>query len=264
MPASPLLRFAAVLSLTVLSATACAQAQKAPAASAYEPTVGQEGKDVVWVPTPDALVEKMLDMARVTAKDFVMDLGSGDGRTVIAAAKRGARAVGIEYNPDMVEVSKRNAEKAGLAERASFRKADLFETDFSQATVITMFLLPDINLKLRPKILKLKPGTRIVSNSFTMGDWQADERAVLTADNGCTSSWCTALLWIVPARAAGHYKIGDGELELKQQFQMLTGTLTANGKVLPVSGKVLGNDVTFTAGGRQYRGRMNDGRLEVR
>src|SRR6185436_7819712 len=127
------------------------------AQSTYEPTVGQEGKDVVWVPTPQTLVNKMLDMAKLTPQDFHMDLGSGDGRTVITAAKRGARSMGVEYNPDMVELAKRNATKEGVTARATFVKADLFETDFSKATVITLFLLPDINLKLRPKILDLKP-----------------------------------------------------------------------------------------------------------
>ena len=167
--------------LTVLSATAAFAQATAPAqekpSGQFEPRVGQPGKDVVWVPTPQALVDKMLDMAKVTPSDFVIDLGSGDGRTVITAAKRGATAMGIEYNPDMVELSKRNAEKEGVTSRATFVKQDLFETDFSKATVITMFLLPDINLKLRPKILNLKPGTRIVSNTFTMGDWKADETA---------------------------------------------------------------------------------------
>src|SRR6185436_13388651 len=146
--------FALVLALS--TSLAFAQAQKAPA-PAYEPSVGQEGKDVVWVPTPQVVVNKMLDMAKVTKDDFVMDLGSGDGRTVITAAKRGARALGVEYNPDMVELSKRNAEKAGVSGRAQFVKADLFETDFSKATVVTMFLLPDINLRLRPKLLEMKP-----------------------------------------------------------------------------------------------------------
>ena len=163
------------LLVSAFTAAAFAQAQKTP--PIYEPTSGQEGKDVVWVPTPQVVVDKMLDMARVTPNDFVMDLGSGDGRTVITAARRGARAMGIEYNPDMVELSKRNAAKEGVTARATFVKADLFETDVSQASVITMFLLPDINLKLRPKLLELKPGTRIVSNSFTMGDWEADETA---------------------------------------------------------------------------------------
>src|SRR5574341_2490839 len=156
------------LSLIVVSGEIRAASQD------YEPQVGQEGKDVVWVPTPQELVDKMLDMAKLTPKDFLIDLGSGDGRTVITAAKRGSKALGIEYNPDMVELSKRNAAKEGVSDKASFVKADLFESDFSQAQVITMFLLPDINLRLRPKILNLKPGTRIVSNSFTMCEWKAD------------------------------------------------------------------------------------------
>jgi precorrin-6B methylase 2 len=241
---------------------AFAQPQKAPAA--YEPTSGQEGKDVVWVPTPQALVDRMLDMAKVTPRDFVMDLGSGDGRTVITAAKRGAKAVGIEYNPDMVTLSQKNAEKEGVSQRATFMKADLFETDFSKATVITMFLLPDINVKLRPRILRLKPGTRVVSNTFTMADWQADETVNLSEAEGCTASWCTALLWIVPARVAGSYAIADGQLVLKQEFQMLSGTLrTANGPVT-VEGRVRGEDVSFKAGGKEYRGRMNGKAFELK
>ena len=253
-------RLALALVLSLSTAFAFPQAQKAPA-PAYEPQVGQEGKDVVWVPTPQALVDKMLDMAKVTPKDFVIDLGSGDGRTVITAAKRGARALGIEYNPSMVALAKRNAEKEGVAGRASFMKADLFESDFSEATVITMFLLPEINLKLRPKILGLKPGTRIVSNTFTMGDWKADE----TADpDGCDGSWCTALLWIVPAKAAGTHKTAHGEVTLKQQFQMLSGTLRTGGKTLALQGRVRGEEVSFKAGGREYRGRMNGSQLELR
>src|SRR5258706_13325373 len=177
-------RFAFAFLVAFSSAAALAQAQKAPAASTFEPSVGQEGKDVVWVPTPQSLVDKMLDMAKVTSKDFVMDLGSGDGRTVITAAKRGAEAAGIQYNADMVELSKANAAKAGVTGHATFMKADLFETDLSKATVITMFLLPEINLKLRPKILALKPGTRVVSNTFTMGEWQADE--IQTVTNDCS------------------------------------------------------------------------------
>src|SRR3990170_2719354 len=186
--------------------------QTPPAQKPYEPYSGQPGKDVVWVPTPQTLVDKMLDLAKVTQSDYVIDLGSGDGRTVITAAKRGARALGIEYNPDMVELSKRNAANEGVSDKANFIKADIFESDFSQATVITMFLLPDINLKLRPKILGLKPGTRIVSNSFTMGEWTADETATLSG--GCTS-WCPALFWIVPAKAAGTLELRQGDLTLK-------------------------------------------------
>src|SRR4029450_704593 len=154
------------LVVSLCAANAWAQATQKP----FEPQVGQAGKDVVWVPTPQTLVDKMLDMAKVTKDDFVMDLGSGDGRTVITAAKRGARAMGVEYNPDMVALAQRNAAKEGVSDRATFVKADLFETDFSKATVITMFLLPDINIRLRPKILDMKPGTRVGSNFFTMGE----------------------------------------------------------------------------------------------
>ena len=262
MPVVFLIRRACLAFLLASTSTVFAQAQKSP--PIYEPTSGQEGKDVVWVPTPQVVVDRMLDMAKVTKDDFVMDLGSGDGRTVITAAKRGARAMGVEYNPDMVELSKRNAAKEGVSARATFVKADLFETDFSQATVITMFLLPDINLKLRPKILDLKPGTRIASNSFTMGDWTADERVTLSSDQGCNTSWCTALFWIVPAKVAGTHKLPKGELVLKQEFQMLTGTLTTEGKTFALEGRVRGEDVTFKAGGKDYRGRMNGKALELR
>jgi SAM-dependent methyltransferase len=259
--ASVLIRHTAfTLLLAAFSALAFAQAQKAPAP--FKPSVGQEGKDVVWVPTPQALVDKMLDMAKVTPSDYVIDLGSGDGRTVITAAKRGVRALGIEYNPEMVELSKQNAAKERVGDRAQFMKADLFQTDFSKATVITMFLLPDINLKLRPKILGLKPGTRIVSNTFTMGEWEADETA--TVDKNCNGSWCTALLWIVPAQVGGTHKLPEGDLVLKQDFQKLSGTLRANGKTVPVEGKVRGEEVAFTAGGREYHARANGKRLELR
>ena len=254
-------RLAFLFSLMLSSAVACAQQS---ATSTYEPTVGQEGKDVVWVPTPQALVDKMLDMAKLTPNDFLMDLGSGDGRTVITAAKRGARALGVEYNPQLVELSKKNAQKEGVADRAQFVKADLFETDFSKATVITMFLLPDINLKLRPKLLQLKPGTRVVSNSFTMGDWQADETAELGSSQGCTNSWCTALLWIIPARVAGTHKTPQGEVTFKQQYQMLSGTLRTPQRTVPLEGRVRGEEITFKAGGREYRGRMNGKQLELK
>jgi precorrin-6B methylase 2 len=246
MRTAQLQRHVFALLLAAFSALALAQPQKAPAA--YEPAVGQEGKDVVWVPTPQALVDKMLDMAKVTPRDFVMDLGSGDGRTVITAAKRGARAVGIEYNPDMVALSQQNAEKEGVSQRATFMKADLFETDFSKATVITMFLLPDINLKLRPKILKLKPGTRVVSNTFTMEKWQADETATLKNDDGCTASWCTALLWIVGrVRAATPSR---GQLSC-QEFQMLSDQAPRTPEA--VEGRVRTGDHEP----RRVHGRMN-------
>jgi hypothetical protein len=250
--------FLIALILSLIAASACVQAQ--PAGREYQPQVGQEGKDVIWVPTPQALVDKMLDMAKVTSKDMVMDLGSGDGRTVITAAKRGARAMGIEYNPDMVELSKRNAAKEGVSDKASFVKADLFETDLSQATVITMFLLPDINLKLRPKILNLRPGTRIVSNSFTMGEWTADETA--SVKDGC-ASYCTAYLWIVPAKVEGSWKLPDGELTLKQAFQTVSGTLKSGGKTAAVEGKLDGDRISFTAGGVQYNGRIAGSTVEL-
>ena len=202
-------RLSVLLIILTLGTGTAVFAQQPTQSQPFKPEVGQGGKDVVWVPTPQALVDKMLDMAGVTPQDVVMDLGSGDGITVITAAKRGAKAIGIEYNPDMVELSKQNAEKAGVSDKATFMKADLFETDLSQATVITMFLLPQINLRLRPKILDLKPGTRIVSNSFTMEDWVADETATVT--EGC-QTWCTALFWIVPAKVEGQWQTPGGDL----------------------------------------------------
>ena len=234
------------------------QFAQAQPAKDYQPSVGQEGKDVIWVPTPQALVDKMLDLAKVTSKDNVIDLGSGDGRTVITAAKRGAHALGIEYNPDMVELSKRNAAKEGVGDRASFVKADLFESDFSQAQVISMFLLSSINLKLRPKILDLKPGTRIVSNTFDMGDWKPDESATIPNCN----SWCTAHLWIVPAKAEGIWKLPQGELTLKQNFQMISGTLKNGNVVAPINGKLNGERISFTAGNASYTGRVNGDSME--
>ena len=245
-------RSIALLFALTLAAGTAAFAQQNPT---FKPEVGQAGKDVVWVPTPQALVDKMLDMANVTAQDVVMDLGSGDGITVITAAKRGARAMGIEYNPDMVELAKQNAAKAGVSDKATFMKADLFETDLSQATVITMFLLPQINMRLRPKILDLKPGTRIVSNSFTMEDWTADETATVT--EGC-QTWCTALFWIVPAKVEGRWKTADlGELTLTQTFQMVGGTLQKNGTSAAITdGRLRGADLSMTIDGAQYQGRV--------
>ena len=241
------------LSLSIFDYTAHAQP-----ATEFQPQVGQDGKDVIWVPSPQALVDKMLDMAKVTSKDYVIDLGSGDGRTVITAAKRGAKALGIEYNPDMVELSKRNAAKEGVSDKASFIKADLFETDFSQAQVITMFLLSSINLKLRPKILDLKPGTRIVSNTFDMADWKPDENATLP---GC-NSWCTAHLWIVPAKVDGTWTSPQGELIFKQTFQTVSGTLKSANAVIPFEGRLNGDQLSFTAGNVAYSGRVNGSSIE--
>jgi precorrin-6B methylase 2 len=228
----------------------------------FEPYSGQPGKDVVWVPTPQPLVEKMLDMAQVTPQDFVMDLGSGDGRTVITAAKRGATALGIEYNPDMVTLSQQNATKEGVSAKATFRKADLFETDLSKATVITMFLLPSINMKLRPKILDLKPGTRIVTNTFTMEDWQADQQETISGECG---GWCTALLWYVPAKVEGTWKVTAGTnsntLMLRQEFQVLTGSLGSS----PISdAKLKGDEIMFTVGASKYTGKVTGNTMSGR
>jgi SAM-dependent methyltransferase len=196
----------------------------------------------------------MLDLAKVTPKDYVIDLGSGDGRTVIAAAKRGAVALGIEYNPDMVELSIRNAAQAGVSDKATFVNADLFESDLSKATVITMFLLPDLNIRLRPRLLNLKPGTRIVSNSFAMEDWQSD--GVVRLENGC-STWCTAYLWIIPAKVEGKWRMPEGEITINQQFQMISGTLATGRENASLSGKVNGDQITFSAGGAEYSGQLD-------
>jgi predicted RNA methylase len=230
----------------------------APASSTqkeFEPHVGQQGKDVIWVPTPEALIEQMLNMAKVTADDFVMDLGAGDGRTVIAAAKRGARALGVEYNPDMVELSNRNAEKAGVTGKARFMKADLFETDLSQATVITMYLLPTINMKLRAKVLDLKPGTRVVSHAFDMNDWEPDETANVDGRR--------AYLWIVPAKVAGNWQLAQGELALQQKFQTIEGTLKYGERSVAIAnGRLNGDQISFIAGDAEYSGRVGAGVID--
>jgi precorrin-6B methylase 2 len=232
-----------------------------PAACAeYQPTDRQEGKDVVWMPTCQELVDKMLDMAKVTAQDYVIDLGSGDGRTVITAAKRGARGLGIEYNPDMVELSKRNAAKEGVTDKAQFVEADLYKSDFSQATVITMFLLTEINLRLRPRILNLKPGTRIVSNTFTMGRWKADQDATVKGKD--CRSYYTALLWIVPAKVEGTWKLSEGELKIKQRFQTFSGTLKSGANITPVNGKLSGDLINFSIGNANYTGSVGGSTME--
>ena len=240
----------ALLSVAALCVALSAGAQQA-GTKPFEPQVGQAGKDVVWVPTLQALVERMLDMAKVTPQDYLIDLGSGDGRTVITAAKRGLTAHGIEYNPDMVELARRNAAAAGVGNKATFARADIFESDFSKAQVITLFLLPSLNLRLRPTILNMKPGTRVVSNSFTMEAWQADETSNIGGD--CTS-WCTAYLWIVPAKVEGTWQLGQNALTLTQNFQMLSGTL---GSTPLTAGKLKGDEITFTSGSLTYTGRVD-------
>ena len=219
---------------------------------AFKPVVGQAGKDVVWVPTPQPLVDKMLEMANLTRNDIHFDLGSGDGRTVITAAKRGANSMGVEYNPDMVALSKRLAQQEGVGSTAKFVEGDIFKTNFRHATVVTLFLLSDLNLKLRPTLLDMKPGTRVVSNTFTMGEWKADQTESITEKDGC-NAYCTAYLWIVPAKVGGKWRLPDGELQLTQSFQQVSGTLGAS----PVQGSLRGDQITFVAGNAQYTGRVN-------
>jgi hypothetical protein len=247
---------ALAVSLATTGVYAQAQRQTQPPPKPFEPSVGQPGKDVVWVPTPQTVVDKMLELARLTPKDYVIDLGSGDGRTVITAAKHGVRAHGIEYNPDMVALSIRNAETAGVSKLATFAKADIFESDFSKATVITMFLLSELNLKLRPKLLDMPPGTRLVSNTFTMGEWEADQTETVTTD--CTS-WCTALLWIVPAKVEGTWRLGQDTLTLKQEFQMISGTL---GSRAIAEGRLRGSEISFRVGGTRYTGRVSGNSMQ--
>jgi hypothetical protein len=221
----------------------------------FEPVVGQEGKDVVWVPTPQETVEKMLDIAKLTPQDYVIDLGSGDGRNVIAAARRGATALGVEYNSDMVELSKRNAAAAGVSGKAAFVQGDMYQADISKANVMALFLLPSNMLQLRSKFFNLAPGSRIVSNTFGIEGWTADYTETLP---GCTS-WCTVLLWIVPAKVDGTWQTPQGALTLKQDFQMLSGTL---GTTPITEGKLRGEEITFKVGNAQYTGRVKDGAIE--
>jgi len=239
----------------LLATAALALPVTAPAAdNEYTPHVGQEGKDVIWVPTPQALVDKMLDMAKLTAKDIHYDLGSGDGRTVITAAKRGAQAVGVEFNPDMVALSERAAAKEGVAAKAKFINGDIFQTDFSHATVVTLYLLPSLNLKLRPTLLKMKPGTRVVSHAFTMEEWQADQTENVEGR--------TAYLWIVPAPVDGTWKVPGGEFTLKQSFQVITGTLKQGGKESAFKGRLSGDQISFAVldadgASRDFSGRVS-------
>jgi Methyltransferase domain len=214
---TPLARFSAALFLSLFAALAAAQ---------FTPQVGQAGKDVIWVPTPDDVVERMLIMAQVTPNDFVWDLGAGDGKIAIMAAKKfGARAIGIEYNADMVKHANDNAQKAGVAGtgqgKATIRHGDIFATDFTQATVVTLYLLPALNMKLRPQLLSMRPGTRVVSHSFSMEDWEADEISTLDGRR--------AYFWIVPANVMGGWNLEAGgqrqEMTLEQTFQKVSGTL---------------------------------------
>jgi hypothetical protein len=243
------------VTLACALAVVLATATSAQQASQFEPVVGQEGKDVVWVPTPPETVERMLDIAKVTPRDYVMDLGSGDGRNVIAAAKRGATALGVEYNPDMVELSKRNAATAGVSGKANFVQGDMYQADISKANVMALFLLPSNMMVLRPKFFNLAPGSRIVANTFGMEGWTPDYTETIP---NCTS-WCSVLLWIVPAKVDGTWQTPQGPLTLKQDFQNVSGTLGAT----PITeGKLRGEEITFKVGTAQYTGRVKGGAIE--
>jgi len=244
-----------VAAMIVAGAALAAQTATSQTQKPFEPKVGQPGKDVVWVPTPQATVDAMLNLAKLTKDDFLIDLGSGDGITVITAAKRGARAMGIEFNPDMVALAEKNAKEANMTARATFRQGDFFKTDFSQANVLTMFLLPSLNEALRPTILNMKPGTRVVTNTFRMGsgddEWKPETEVRV---DGCETSWCTAILYVVPAKVDGVWTMGTDKLTLTQKFTEFGGTLGAS----PISGgKIVGYDVTFTAGGTKYTGTVS-------
>ncbi len=250
---------AVVMAAAVLLTSSTAIAQATDGQQTFVPEVGQAGKDVVWVPTPPELVEKMLDLAKVTPQDFVMDLGSGDGRNIIAAAKRGARAVGVEYNPEMVTLSNRLAREAGVADKAQFVQGDMYVADISKANVLALFLLPTNMTQLRSKFLDLQPGSRIVSNTFTINDWPADEQVTI---DDC-SAWCTALLYIVPAKVAGTWNTPDGTLTLKQDAQMLTGTLTRpGGESVAVTGRLRGTEVVLQAQQQELKGRVTGNTID--
>jgi SAM-dependent methyltransferase len=254
------LRFFLALALLV---AAPAFAQK------FEPHVGQAGKDVIWVPTPDEVVDRMLTMAQLGPNDIHFDLGAGDGKIAIAAAKRGAVATGIEYNADMAKYANERAQAAGVAGvgpgKAMIRQADIFVTDFSKATVITLYLLPTLNMKLRPQILSMKPGTRVVSHSFTMEDWEADEISTLDGRK--------AYFWLVPAQIGGNWSLEAGgqrsEIVFEQTFQKINGWVNVS-KVVQGGlreARLRGPDIAFAyvdASGmrREFTGKVDGKRMD--
>ena len=235
---------AVLLSVALALAASSAFAQtRAECEKNYKPQVGQAGKDVVWVPTPDELVARMLRMAQVTAKDIVFDLGAGDGKIAIAAGKLGATSTGIEYNPDMAKLAQCFVKAEGVGDKVKIIEGDIFKEDFGKATVITMYLLPELNLRLRPTILNMRPGTRVTSHQFTMGEWEPDEKAEM--------EYRTAYLWIVPAKAAGTWTFKDANgstftANLTQTFQKLSGDVTVGSAKQPLVGASLrGEEIRF-------------------
>ena len=235
--AQPLIAIAAAL---LLAASASAQAKtRAECERDYKPQVGQSGKDVIWVPTPDELVNRMLTMAKVTPKDYVVDLGAGDGKIAIAAGKKfGATATGIEYNQDMAKLAQCYVQAEGVADKVKIIQGDIFKEDFSKATVVTMYLLPELNLCVRHRILAMAPGTRVTSHAFTMGEWEADESFDIEYRN--------AYLWIVPARVGGVWSFRNGSVDfsvsLNQSFQKIGGEVTVGGAKQPLIGASLQGD----------------------
>jgi SAM-dependent methyltransferase len=201
------------------------------------------------VPTPPELIEKMLDMAEVTPNDFVIDLGSGDGRNVIAAAKRGARALGVEYNPDLVELSRQRAEAARVSDKATFVQADMYAADVSQATVLALFLTPEVLDRMTDKFLAMRPGARIVLNTFPITDWEPDATDAIGAP---CKAWCTAILVIVPARVEGTWQSGDAQMTLRQDYQFVRGTL--GGQL--VTGRLRGVHITLRSANTEYSGEV--------
>ena len=239
-------------SIFVLSSSAAAQ--QAATQKPFEPVSGQPGKDVVWVPSPPDMVNKLMELGQVTSKDVVIDLGSGDGRNVIAAAKLGAQALGVEYNPDMVALSRKLAQEAGVADKAQFVEADMYTYDISKATVMALFLLPVNMNRLAPKFFNLAPGSRIVANTFGIEGWEPDVRITLPSTSEC-ESWCEALLWIVPAKIGGTWTMANGSMTLTQEYQAVQGTITIGGRSQTVvMGRLKGEELTFTAGGETYKG----------
>ena len=229
----------------------------------FVPRSGQPGKDVVWVPSPPEMVNKMMEIAKVTPADYVIDLGSGDGRNIIAAAKLGARGHGVEYNPDMVALSRKLAKEAGVADKAQFIEGDMYEADISKASVMALFLLPVNMNKLAPKFLNLAPGSRIVGNTFGIDGWEPDVRVSLPQDTEC-ESWCEVLLWIVPAKVHGTWTWANGRLQLTQEYQTVQGTATISGEPAHTvtKGRLNGEELTFIAGGQIYQGKVKGNRIE--
>ena len=225
----------------------------------------QDFGDTPYVQTPQVVVDRMLEVAKPQVNDFVIDLGSGDGRMVITAAKRyGARGFGVDLDKRLVTLANRRAAQAGVAERAKFYAQDLHETDLSRATIVTIYLLPEVNLMVRPRLLQLAPGTRIVSHDYDMGDWPPDVSFVMDAPGKSVGRDHKSKVfgWTVPGNAAGRWVWRDAELELQQNFQQLTGTLTAGGRKLMVEeAKMEGDRIRFTVAGAEGARQVYTGRL---